>query len=170
MKGLLAILPLTICLTSCGQTRQNNDQSEKMSITASIDTSVIAVLPYDTTQMSIFKGYQQDNLSAADFEIIERLLTKSIETYNEEQELRYKKIKPVKDYLLDLKTHKRQYIAVINDKGVREVWVNCFCKVWDSNWKKEIIMAEDGGVCYFNVKINLTTEKHYDLMVNGKGW
>jgi hypothetical protein len=168
MRKLLIILTLTFCLISCGQTRQNNAQTRNTSL-ISVDTSVIAVLPFDTTQTWIFKECKQESLSTTDFEIIDSLLTQCVDTYNKEQEIRYKENKPVKNYLLDLKTHKRQYIAVINDKGEREVWVNCFCRTWDRNWKKEIIMVEDGGVCYFNLKINLTNKKYYELMVNGIG-
>jgi hypothetical protein len=168
MRELLTILTLTLCLTSYGQTRENNDQAIKTNLSP-IDTSVIAILPFDTTQTWIFKECKQDILSTRDFEIIDALLTQCVNTYNKEQELRSKENKPVKIYLLDLKRHKRQYIAVVNDKGEREVWVNCFCRAWDRNWKKEIIIVEDGGVCYFNVKINLTNKKYYKLMVNGIG-
>jgi len=73
----------------------------------------------------------------------------------------------VKDFVIDLKKYKRQYIAVINSKGEKEVWVNCFCDTWKKNWRKELIFVLDGGNCYFNLKINLTKGEYYDLMVNG---
>ena len=168
MKESLTILTLLLCLTSCGQTGKDNDQLAKPSLT-SADTSVIAVLPFDTTQTWIFKRCKQENLSTSDFEMIDSLLMRCVDTYNKQQELRYKENKPIKNYLLDLQKEKRQYIAVLNEKGEREVWVNCFCRTWDRNWKKEIIMVEDGGVCYFNLKINLTAKKYYELMVNGIG-
>ena len=28
-------------------------------------------------------------------------------------------------------------------------------------------MVDDGGNCFFNVKVNLNTGQYYDLMVNG---
>ena len=30
------------------------------------------------------------------------------------------------------------------------------------------MIVDDGGNCYFNFKINLTTKKFYDLRVNGE--
>ncbi len=60
-------------------------------------------------------------------------------------------------------------MAFINEEGEKEVWVNCFCKTDGQNWKKESIQVDDGGNCYFRVKINLTTGKYHDLMVNGFG-
>lgn len=161
MKELFTILTLTLCFTSFGQTKQGN--------TKFIDTSKIAVLAYDSTLTWIFKGGRQTNLSSTDFEIIDSLLTQSINTYNKEQEIKYRFNKPGKSYLVDLKKHKRQYIPIINDKGEKEVWVNCFCRTWDKNWKKEILRITDGGVCFFRLKINLTNKKHYDLYVNSTG-
>jgi hypothetical protein len=64
----------------------------------------------------------------------------------------------------------RQCLSVINSKNEIEVWVNCFCK--NSMIKKEeaqhrIINVDDGGKCFFNIKINLSTKKYYDLFING---
>ena len=33
--------------------------------------------------------------------------------------------------------------------------------------QKDLIFVNDGGNCYFNLKINLTTGQYYELMVNG---
>jgi len=73
------------------------------------------------------------------------------------------------DYKIDLKgkDYKKQLIAVTNSKGEKEIWINCFCDDWDKSWKTEIIEVHDGGPCYFNLKINLTTKKIYDFGVNG---
>jgi hypothetical protein len=51
----------------------------------------------------------------------------------------------------------KQFVAVINSKGEKEVWVECFCKISDASWKTEPVIVKDGGNCYFYVKINLTT-------------
>lgn len=168
MRKLVTLLILVCCLASCGQTIPNNDQTGKTNLIP-VDTSVIAILPFDTTQTWIFKGCKQGNLSAADFETIDSLLMQCVDNYNKGQELIYKEKRLVNNYLLDLKTQKRQYIAVVNDKGEREVWVNCFCRTRGRNWKKQMIMVEDGGACYFNLKINLTNKKYDELMVNGIG-
>jgi hypothetical protein len=71
--------------------------------------------------------------------------------------------------VIDLKRYKRQYIGVTNEKGEKEVWINCFCIDPHNpkmNWKKEFVMVKGGGNCYFNLKVNLTTKKYYDFDTN----
>ena len=54
------------------------------------------------------------------------------------------------------------------NNGQKEVWVNCFCQLsGDNKWKTEVVHVADGGNCYFNFKINLTTKTCYDFAVNG---
>jgi hypothetical protein len=35
------------------------------------------------------------------------------------------------------------------------------------DWRKELFDVMDGGNCFFELKINLTSGKYYDLNVNG---
>lgn len=106
---------------------------------------------------------------------IEIILNKCINDYNPNQERQFKEINDKhpeykldkKYFIIDLTRYKRQYVAIINSKGEKEVWINCFCNTWDKNWKTNLIFVHDGGNCYFNLKINLTTRKYYELMVNG---
>ena len=77
--------------------------------------------------------------------------------------------KDSKVWSIDFKkyTYRKQIIAVKNKKGEKEVWVNCFCDTWNSNkWKTDILVVDDGGNCYFHLKINLTTKKYFDFVVN----
>ena len=74
------------------------------------------------------------------------------------------------DYELQLKKYKRQYIAVINRKGEKEVFVNLFCDAsnWEF-WPTKLVQIEDGGNCYFNLKVNMQTmsnqlEVNYNAM------
>jgi hypothetical protein len=60
----------------------------------------------------------------------------------------------------------KQFVAVINKNGEKEVWVNCCCEVMDY-WKKQIQTTLDGGTCYFNLKINLNKNILYNFSVNG---
>jgi hypothetical protein len=140
-----------------------------------IDTSRIAILPFDTVQNWVFIKAIPADLTSDDLIAIETLFTKCIDEYNIEKEKEYLKMKEKQpksklsndDYLIDTKRHMRQYIAVINEKGEKEVWVNCFCGAGNQNWKTNLILVEDGGNCYFNLKINLTTGQYYEFMVNG---
>ncbi len=61
----------------------------------------------------------------------------------------------------------KQFIAVINSKGEKEVWVNCFCKTDDFDWKIHVVFVLDGGSCFFNVKINLTNGLITVFSING---
>jgi len=164
---------LTICLTSCGQTKTEN--KEQQQIVYTVDTSLIAVLRFDTTRYWVFKDSKPTNLTSDDLLKTETILNKCVNYYNPDQERQFNEINDKhpedkldkKNFIIDLTRYKRQYEAVINSKGEKEVWVNCFCRTHNSNWKNERVVVKDGGNCYFNLKINLTTGQYYELMVNG---
>lgn len=88
----------------------------------------------------------------------------------------------------------KQIVPFKKDKNERVIWVNCICtreidsyekqletynKIkkknkrtyvpWYKGWTKQLIEVDDGGNCWWNVKINLTSRKYYDLHVNGPG-
>jgi len=148
-----------------------NNQVEKIKI----DSSKITIFPFDTAYHWIFKNAKFTELTEQDLKTIEKVLNEFIKDYNHEQELHYYEISRehpeynliLEQFVIELDNYNRQYVPVINDKGEKEVWINCFCETWDSDWKNEIIEVDDGGNCFFNLKINLTKEKYYDLMVNG---
>lgn len=166
---------LTICLTSCGQTKTEAKNQEQNQNVYTVDTSVVACLPFDTTQYWVFKDSKPTDLTNDDLLKIEKILNKCINDYNPDQERQFKDINDKhpeykldkKNFTIDLTRYKRQYVGVINSKGEKEVWVNCFCNTWNKNWKTNLIMVHDGGNCYFNLKINLTIGQYYELMVNG---
>jgi hypothetical protein len=160
-QSSILIFILTICLTNCGQTNTSTKNQELQTDTFIIDTSVIAILPFDTAQYWVFKDNKPTDLINIDLVKIEAILNLCINDYNKEQE------KQLKNFNLALIRYKRQYVATINSKGEKEVWVNCFCNTWDKNWRTNLIFVFDGGNCYFNLKINLTTGQYYELMVNG---
>lgn len=62
-----------------------------------------------------------------------------------------------------------QVIAVINTRGEKVVWINCFCgKISEyPRWKTEPVMVLDGGACFFNLNINLDSGEDSNFMVNG---
>ena len=175
MIRYLMIILLTFCLTSCGQTKNENNSKQTKSGLLKVDTSKIAILPYDKTDKWLFEDCNQTELTSKDIEDIETILTKCIAEYNPEQEKQFIEInskhpeyKLDRNYfVIDLKRYKRQYIAVINRKGEKEVWINCFCGTWSGKWKVQQIQVKDGGNCFFNLKINLKTRNYYDFSVNG---
>jgi hypothetical protein len=143
--------------------------------TIPLDTTNIAVIVFDTINIGECKGCKAAFLTKNDLTKIEVILNRCINDYNPQQvklynEITFKKAKSgidIKNFTIDLSRYKRQYIAFINIKGEKEVWVNCFCGTWDKDWRKEIIFVHDGGNCYFNLKVNLTKHQYSDLMVNG---
>jgi hypothetical protein len=65
-----------------------------------------------------------------------------------------------------LSAYKRQYVAAINGKGQKEVWIGFYCQV-PKDWRKSKILVEDGGACYLRLWINLTLRKSSKLYDNG---
>jgi hypothetical protein len=162
--------------TNCGQTRAENKEVEIKQRKYNVNHSNIAILPFDSSQYWVFNNAQNIELSDSDFEIIERLIVECINEYNHVQDQHYNEFKNIypeskikkNSFIIELKRYKRQYIAVINENNEKEVWVNCFCNNLGINWKKNLVFVLDGGNCFFNLKINLTKEICYDLMVNGE--
>ena len=139
-----------------------------------------AIIKFNARDNPIFKNAEQADLSVEEIKSIDKIIFNCIDNYNAEQ----KKIIAdhaktdtrlpgypynIDDLVIDPTKYKRQYIPTINAKGEKEVWINFFCNYDDRDWKKEIILVMDGGNCYFQLKINLTTKKYFDFYVNGNG-
>jgi len=160
----LILFYLGISLTSCSQSNR-----DKVTIpntkTIEIDTSSIAVISFDQQGNWPFdNSYKPISLTESEIFEIETLMKACVLDYNKSLEENLKE-----SYSIDFKRYKykRQYVAVLNNKGEKEIWVNAFCSTWDTRWKNEILLVHDGGNCYFNLKINLTTKKCFEIAVNG---
>jgi hypothetical protein len=164
-----------ITLFSCGQNNNskktdNNIKSKEDTNTDSLakqifyDTSVIAILPIDTNYHWLFKNVTSVKLTNKDLEIVDVILTSSIKLHNYKQDT----TKEFNEYI-DLKKYKRQYVPFVNSKGEKKVYINCFCTSdWSfDNWKKSLVQVDDGGSCFFQVTINLTTAECEKLFTNG---
>ena len=69
-----------------------------------------------------------------------------------------------------LENYHRQFVGGEKENGEKIIYINCFCYVIDEyfkKWKTELIMVDDGGNCFFNVRVNLDKKEYYELMVNG---
>lgn len=104
------------------------------------------------------------------------------ELANEEIEYAFKKIdtcffdqrRGTVNRLLDMKPadYKMQFVCAVNSKGEKMLWVNAFCKSPNNdiytNWKENLVEVDDGGKCYWNLRLNLDKRgEHYVLRVNG---
>jgi len=172
----LAIFVLfSICLESFGQTKTETKKNEQQLDRYTTISSVVAILPFDTTQYWVFRDSKPTDLTNEDLQKIDSIINKFSSDYNPNQEREFKENNDKhpefklekKNFIIDMTRYKRQYVAILNSKGEKEVWVNCFCAAGNQNWKKNLIFVQDGGNCYFNLKINLTTGKYYEVIVNG---
>jgi hypothetical protein len=154
---------------------QKNRSETKIRNHNLVDTSKIAIIPFDKSKCWFFKENDPTSLASRDLDQIDKLLTLCIFKYNSKKlkiynQLDKNKIEDKENFernYIDLSKYKRQYVATINSKGEKEIWVNFFCDTFNSNWKKEILVVFDGGNCFFNVKLNLKKKKYFDLIING---
>lgn len=166
---------LAVILVSCSEhaTKGTYDYDK-----LNYDTSRIAIFKWDTTGFDFPKNSEPLPLIQEDVKTIDSLLRISVDSFNKNQTAHLKelndafdnKVKP-EDFLINLKEYKRQYLPYVDNNGQKIVWVNCFCTRWRSyeRWRKYLIIIEDGGPCYFNVKVNLTTKDYHDFYANGYG-
>jgi hypothetical protein len=89
----ILVLVLTVSLSSCGQKQFDNKARIISSPSLQVDTSFIAILPFDTAQYWVFKGCKPVALTNADIAKIEKLLRECLDNYNREQERQYNDLK-----------------------------------------------------------------------------
>jgi hypothetical protein len=165
MRSISIFAVLIITLAGCKFDSSNNKANTTQG-PLNYDTSEIAIIAWDnTTHFFDSLKYKPATLTQDDLTRIDSLITVCITSHNDELNLP----EQYKDYEIDLKAtdYKRQLVAVTNSIGEKEVWINCICRVRDNSWKTQIHSVKDGGPCYFNLKVNLTTRIFYDLYVNG---
>ena len=159
---LFFVLPFGYFFNFCSQ--PSNPKAVRPE-TSPVDTSTVAIIVFNQNYDWPFKHtYTPTTLSENEIQQLDSLFRQCIFIYNSNLASDRKR-----SYSIDFLKYKykRQYIAVINDKGEKEVWINCFCNAQEKHWKTKIILVEDGGNCYFNLKINLTTKDCFEVSVNG---
>jgi hypothetical protein len=160
MKTVIAAVLMYLSI-SCAQ---NSDtplivsSAEKDAATQNLNSSQIAIIEFDRSQNWLFSKSKPARISHEELSEAERLLQLAVQEHNSKAEGYW--------IISNLDQYRRQYVAVINEKGEKEVWINCFCSELEG-WTKEIIVVKDGGKCYFNLKVNLTARRYYDFGVNG---
>lgn len=177
MKQLLLIL--IISLTACnGQTKQADKTIEKQIVSSNfqIPDSTYVILDYKSDWHRIFKDAELTTLSENELDEVEKIIEQAIKENNEQQRESLEKHNTIypndrwteTGFELKTKGFKRQYVTVINDKGQKEIWINFFCNDWGSeNWKSDLMEVNDGGNCYFNLKVNLEKKTYSELYING---
>lgn len=176
LKLILFIVTISCYAAALSRATEPFNTPERTVNSIVTDTTQYVILTFDKQQSWLFKNAKPGSLSEADIEDIQSILEKCLSIYNHTQKNIFDSLSKAKPgitsneyyFVIDLKRYKRQYIPVINEKGQKEVWVNCFCRAYYKDWLKEIISVRDGGNCYFNLKINLTLKTFYDFSVNGE--
>ncbi len=145
------------------------------SVGVKADTSTIVVLPFDTSSYWLFEDSACRNveLSLRDLDTIETLVQQCIAEYMDARSTPI--VEKTDSIRRDLHRIGRegyvlQCIAVINSHGEKEVWVNALCNhSWptENAWKERIQLVQDGGGCFYQLKVNLSKANYYDLRVNG---
>lgn len=169
--------------TACSFKSDSRDkQSEKTDTlqtadNMTVDTLRIYKIKYDTSYSYIFPAIlRAAYLSQDDIKICETLLNQYIADYNKEAKLKYEEVTKkypnqgfnLLDFTIELQEYGRQYMAVTGDNGEKLVYVNCFCDPTGFDYREtELVRVMDGGNCFFNFKVNLTTKRLYDFMENG---
>lgn len=123
-----------------------------------LNDSIYTVIEFDPEYHMEFENSSPTTLSYDDFYEVEQILEVAIKDYNsglDDEEKLY------------LQQYKRQYVPVINKSGQKEVYINFFCDDPPEYWKDDLMIVEDGGKCYFQIKINISEMKYYDFHVNG---
>ena|SRR5450432_1327312 len=173
------IFLLAICLLSlsCGQNISTGQKIENDSIHTIQNDSIQNInLVIDTNRVTILRNNNIDffslkdsipaKLTNQDLFTIDTLLTNCIKDHN-------KGIDSTNLYsgFIDLKKYKRQYVPYANKKGEKKVFINCFCNGVGGfdDWKTTLVEIEDGGVCFFNLTINVTEQLCGPVLINGPG-
>ena len=141
-----------------------------------VDTSTYAILPLMKYPSAFPSNCKSTSLSPKEIDQIEQILLDGIREYNRSMWKKYPEWvkEDSSQFVINLRSYNRQYIAILNVNGEKEIWINCFRKVIyedgikpDYSWKEHVVKADDGGNGFFNAKVNLSNKKCYDLFVNG---
>lgn len=157
MRLFLFFIFLIAVISSC--TNKKNKTEKKLNY----DSSRIAILSTSDQFHRVFneQQYQPSDLTQQELTKIDSLFLDCIQNYN-----RSLNSTNFKDKIVLRTTTKIQMVVATDQKGKKIVWINCMCREIE-DWRKRIIKVDDGGACFFNFKIDLTEEKHFDLAVNG---
>jgi|GEM_PF-2445173 len=149
LKIILSLFSITLFFSACTEDKKFIDGDE-----------------YVVLDIVSFLG-KPKKLNVREIKSIERIIKNNVANYKKEH------IKGLElnkeDIDENIYVYGRQYVAYEDKNGEKIVWVNFFCNPdeYSDYWKTEIVSVDDGGNCYFQLKINLNTNKVFDVFVNG---
>lgn len=160
---------LLFALLGCSskvETKQTNQQKEVPKEQSKTDLkSNQVIIEADVSPMGVFaKNSKNWKPSESDVLAAEKILLFAFDDQTRGTVNRVLGKKP-DDY-------NQQYLGAEYENGDKYVWINCFCKSQESDfkdWKTKLVFVKDGGNCFINVLINLTKKTYKEFNVNGNG-
>lgn len=159
-KSIVLNIFCFLIISSCLGQRLHNAKDNKVAIIE--ETKYIYwVTGYD------FSSWKPNEI---DFKVADDILIKAI-NLNQFYFLRGKNISEIKKYY-------RQYLCYVNERGEKIIYINSMCELFKDydednmpvvfDWKTKMIDIADGGECYWNVKLNITTQEFFELKINNR--
>lgn len=124
------------------------------------DTAKFTQLLFTADNIKAFSGGRPATLSKAEVLLLGDVLKQTVLAENSRTKEELFKIKSLRKYYFQLAT-------VVNKRGEKEVWINAMCRPVLSKWRTVMQLTQDGGNCYFQVRINITTKTAGEMYING---
>ena len=178
----------TLILLGCKDNSSSNPsietgRNEALHYTDVIDTSIITIIPL-TSAAWMADADRQATLSFADFQQIELMIQAAVSGYNANMKKKHDELLafyreearfmglpapadfPIQDTIPAYSEYFRQYVPYYNTKNEKVVAIYFSCSAY-GEWKTVLYQVQDGGNCYFDAILNLTTNLCERIMVNG---
>jgi hypothetical protein len=105
--------------------------------------------------------------TSKDYSVIDKIILKAITENKDIYKLEKLNVNTYRNYF-------KQLVCYIDEKNDSIVYINALC--YDSNflfkdneiynWNKQLIIVNDGGECYWTIKINISKHSFFDFYVN----
>lgn len=173
MKLKFRIFCILLALNSCIQ--KEND------LVFDLDNSRVSIIKYDATNIhcsKIFQNAEPSTLNHEDLSKIELAINGIIKKQNPLEIQRFKEISKIypneryklEDFVLKKEDYIRRYLVVRNLNGEKEIFVALVCDdiAKDFDFTHTLKQGHGGGSCLFSFKLNLSTNKYYDVHFNAE--
>jgi hypothetical protein len=150
---LLAIISL-FPVVAISQTKEKILPAKLLYYLTSKDKTRDAIFVYDKNRddnLGFDKNSRAAFLSETELNEMNYLIKTRVAVYNRNKDPNNKY-----EYIRSPEKYFKQIIPVINPKGEKEIWVRCSCEVMKDYWQESVDVVSDGGICHFELKINLT--------------
>ena len=137
------------------------------------DTSILKLFDWDTSKYEFPENSDPLPLDQEDIAIADSILSVAVDSFNKDKSpglyKSFDKRIPIDIFIIDLKKYKRQYLPYRDVNGQKIISIYAFCDKY-SSWQTKVYSGRlYGGICYLQLKVNLS-EKTFDyLKIGGYG-